>query len=227
MPGSFSTIIDATGLPNGIFIDGLHNPGLSNVVVTGFTLQNAKFEGALLVNASDITLKSNRVRGNNTGIVGQTCPGIPDFEPGEQFDCGEGIHIMGVSYSTIANNVSENNSGGILISDDTGQTHDNLIINNQVHDNLTACGIVLASHQPGIGSSDPHHGIVHNIITGNQSIHNGTAFPGAGADGASAPTAAESTISGNTVMTIQPPEQWSPRRYLPLSRRPQLPSASR
>jgi hypothetical protein len=202
--GSFSTIIDATGLPNGIFIDGLHNPGLSNVVVTGFTLQNANYEGALIVNASDITLKSNRVRGNNTGIVGQTCPGIPDFEPGEQFDCGEGIHIMGVSYSTIASNVSENNSGGILISDDTGQTHDNLIINNQVHDNLTACGIVLASHQPAIGSTDPHHGIVNNIITGNQSVHNGTAFPGAGAGvGIFSNGTGVGTVSGNTIINNQ------------------------
>jgi hypothetical protein len=29
-------------------------------------------------------------------------------------DCGEGIHIMGVAYSTISNNTSANNSGGIL-----------------------------------------------------------------------------------------------------------------
>src|ERR1700759_4166484 len=81
---SYNTIIDATGLPNGVFIDGFHNPGLSNVVVSGFTLENANFEGALIVNASDITLKGNHVHDNNKGLVNETCPGIPDFEPGEQ-----------------------------------------------------------------------------------------------------------------------------------------------
>src|ERR1700753_1929106 len=105
---SFNTIIDATGLPNGVFIDGFHNPGLSNVVVSGFTLENANFEGALIVNASDVTLKGNHVHDNNKALTNGTCPGLPDFEPGEQMDCGEGIHIMGVSYSSIANNVSEN-----------------------------------------------------------------------------------------------------------------------
>jgi hypothetical protein len=202
--GSGNTIIDATGLPNGVFIDGLHNPGLSDVVVSGFTLRNANFEGALIVNVSDVTLKANRVHGNNKSLINGTCPGIPDFEPGEQMDCGEGIHLMGVSYSNIANNVSENNSGGILISDDTGETHDNLIINNQVHDNPLACGIVLASHQPAIGSTDPHHGIVHNLIIGNQSVHNGIGFPGAGAGvGIFANGTGIGRVSGNTILNNQ------------------------
>jgi Right handed beta helix region len=202
--GSHSTIIDATGLPNGVFIDGLHNPGLSDVVVSGFTLENANFEGALIVNASDITLRSNHVHDNNKSLTNGTCPGIPDFEPGEQMDCGEGIHIMGVSYSKIANNISENNSGGILISDDTGQTHDNVIINNQVRDNPFACGIVLASHQPAIGSTDPHHGIVNNLIIGNQSVHNGIGFPGAGAGvGIFANGTGVGLVSGNTIINNQ------------------------
>jgi hypothetical protein len=201
---SNNTIIDATGLPNGVFIDGFHNPGLSDVVVSGFTLENANFEGALIVNASDVTLKANHVHDNNKSLSNGTCPGIPDFEPGEQMDCGEGIHLMGVSYSNIANNVSESNSGGILISDDTGQTHDNLIINNQVHDNLFACGIVLASHQPAIGSTAPHHGIVNNLVTGNQSIHNGVGFPGAGAGvGIFANGTGVGLVSGNTILNNQ------------------------
>src|ERR1700733_2483713 len=108
---SNNTIIDATGLPNGVFIDGFHNPGLSDVVVSGFTLENANFEGALIVNASDVTLKANHVHDNNKSLSNGTCPGIPDFEPGEQMDCGEGIHLMGVSFSAISNNISENNSG--------------------------------------------------------------------------------------------------------------------
>jgi nitrous oxidase accessory protein NosD len=200
---SSNTIIDATGLPNGVFIDGFHNPGLSNVVVSGFTLENANFEGALIVNASDVILRANHVHDNNKSLLvdSGTCPGIPDFEPGEQMDCGEGIHIMGVSYSSIANNISESNSGGILISDDSGQTHDNIIINNQVHDNPFACGIVLASHQPAIGSTDPHHGIVNNLIIGNQSVHNGIGFPGAGAGvGIFSNGTGVGLVSGNTIL---------------------------
>jgi hypothetical protein len=41
-----------------------------------------------------------------------------------------------------------NNSGGILLSDDTGARHHNLIIANLVHDNPFDCGITLASHPP-------------------------------------------------------------------------------
>ncbi|MEI9977885.1 MAG: right-handed parallel beta-helix repeat-containing protein [Edaphobacter sp.] len=181
--GPNKTIIDATGLSNAIYIDGLDNPGLHSVTVSGFTLENANFEGLLVTNASYITLNKNTVLDNNNSldVEAGTCPGIPDFEPGEQMDCGEGIHIMGVAYSTISNNTSANNSGGILISDDTGETHDNLITGNYVHDNGFACGIVLASHQPAIGSTAPHHGIVHNTISNNRSIHNGAAIPAAGA----------------------------------------------
>ena len=181
--GPNKTIIDATGLSNAIYIDGLDNPGLHSVSVSGFTLENANFEGLLVTNASYISISNNKVldNNNNLSVDTGTCPGIPDFEPGEQMDCGEGMHIMGVSYSTFSNNTSAGNSGGFLISDDTGETHDNLITGNYVHDNGFACGIVLASHQPAIGSHAPHHGIVHNTISNNRSIHNGAAIPGAGA----------------------------------------------
>ncbi len=156
-----NTIIDATGLPNPVYVDGLDNPGLHNVLVTGFTLENANFEGVLVTNASFIVINNNHVIDNNNSLSVDTgtC-GIPDFEPGEQMDCGEGIHVMGVAYSTISGNLSTGNSGGILISDDTGQTHDNVFTNNNVHDNGFACGITLASHEPAIGSTAPHHGIV-------------------------------------------------------------------
>jgi len=45
------TIIDASGLANRIYVDGLDNPGLSNVFVSGFQVQKANFEGILLTNA--------------------------------------------------------------------------------------------------------------------------------------------------------------------------------
>jgi hypothetical protein len=180
---SRNTIIDATGLPNGIYVDGLDNPGLSNVVVSGFTIENAKYEGVLITNASDITIKSNQVLNNDTGlnIEAATCPGQPPFESGEDFDCGEGVHLLGVEFSVLSDNVIEGNSGGILLSDDTGETHDNLVTGNLVEDNPFDCGITLASHSPGLGSTAPHLGIVHNTIVNNRSIHNGFQVPGAGA----------------------------------------------
>jgi parallel beta-helix repeat protein len=178
-----NTIIDATGLSNGIYVDGLDNPGLSNVVVTGFTVENANFEGILVTNASFINVWGNEVANNNKSLNASipACPGIPSFETGEAFDCGEGIHLLGVDHSTVANNNVENNAGGILLSDDTGATHDNLITGNLAKDNPFDCGIVMASHAPGPGSTAPHLGVVHNTISGNTSIHNGFQVPGAGA----------------------------------------------
>jgi parallel beta-helix repeat protein len=128
-----NTIIDATGKANGIYIDGRDNPGLRQVVVAGFTIQNAKFEGILVTNASSVTTSDNRVVSNDLALNPSpppTCPGQPSFETNEDFDCGEGIHLSGVDHSILANNLMENNSGGILLSDDTGATHDNLITGN-------------------------------------------------------------------------------------------------
>ncbi len=179
-----NTIIDATGLPNAIYVDGLDNPGLSNVLISGFTLENANYEGLLVTNASHITIKKNQVQGNDVllDINTATCPGQPPFETGEDFDCGEGVHLTGVAFSTVANNDIENNSGGILMSDDTGQTHDNFVTGNTVKDNPFDCGITLASHGPfGEDPGSPHLGIVRNTISNNQSAHNGFQVPGAGA----------------------------------------------
>jgi len=180
--GASTTIIDATGLSNAIYVDGLDNHGLNNVIVTGFTLENANYEGLLVTNAASVMISRNTVTGNNLLFdpKSETCPGQPPFETGEDFDCGEGIHIMGVSYSTITENVSANNSGGVLISDDTGATHDNLIASNVVKNNVYDCGITLASHAPGPGSTAPHNGILRNVISNNTSQGNGTIGEGAG-----------------------------------------------
>ena len=198
-----NTIIDATGLSNGIYIDGLDNPGLSNVVVTGFTVENANFEGILVTNASFITVWENEVRNNDTSLEPSipACPGIPDFETGEAFDCGEGVHLIGVDHSTVASNTVENNAGGILLSDDTGQTHDNLVTGNLSKDNPFDCGIVMASHAPGPGSTAPHLGVVRNTIADNESTHNGFQVPGAGAGvGLFADGSGIGLVSGNVVI---------------------------
>ena len=195
-----NTIIDATGLANGVYIDGLDNPGLSKVVVTGFTAQNANFEGILVTNASFVTVWGNTVTDNDRNLEPSipACPGIPDFETGEALDCGEGIHLLGVDHSTVASNTVENNSGGILLSDDTGQTRDNLVTGNLVKDNPFDCGIVMASHAPGPGSTAPHLGVVRNTIADNESTHKGFRFQGRVQESAFLPTAAESDSSPAT-----------------------------
>jgi hypothetical protein len=182
--GNGKSIINAIALPNGVYIDGIDapKPRLSNVSVTGFTIENADFEGILVTNASLVTIAENEVISNNRGIDSGTCPGIPGFETLEGDDCGEGIHLSGVDHSIVRDNVSTKNSGGILLSDDTGATYNNLITDNIVRDNPFDCGITLASHPPAsiTGSSTPL-GVFHNVISGNESSENGTAVPGAGA----------------------------------------------
>jgi parallel beta-helix repeat protein len=201
--GPNRTVIDATGLSNGIYVDGLDNAGLSNVVVTGFTVKNANFEGILVTNASGITISNNSVSYNDKSLEPATpaCPGEPSFETGEDFDCGEGIHLLGADHSVVANNVVANNSGGILQSDDTAAVHDNLIIGNIVHDNPFDCGIVMASHAPAPMSGAAHNGVVHNTIANNQSFHNGTQVPGAGAGvGLFSDGSGPGLVSGNVVI---------------------------
>jgi parallel beta-helix repeat protein len=198
-----STIIDATGFANGIYIDGLDNPGLLNVLVTGFTVQNANFEGILLTNTSSAVINSNRVVNNDKSldINSGTCPGQPSFETSEGDDCGEGIHLVGVDHSTIANNTVTNNAGGILISDETLATHDNLIIGNMVANNPYDCGITMASHPPATGTVPL--GIMHNTIANNQSTHNGTLVPGAGAGIGIFTFLPGGTVTGNVVINNQ------------------------
>jgi len=173
-----NTIIDASGLSNGIYVDGLDHPGLQGVVVSGFTVKNAKYEGILVTNASDVTILGNKVTLNDQNLdpSGPSCPGIPSFETAEGFDCGEGIHLSGVRYSTVADNQVRKNAGGILLSDDTGATHHILVSGNTVADNPYDCGITLASHPPApqTGAMAPF-GVFANTIAGNQSFRNGLA----------------------------------------------------
>lgn len=198
-----NTIIDAMALPNGIYVDGIDNPGLSDVTVSGFTVQNANFEGILVTNASRITIRGNRVTGNDRSLIPstETCPGAPAFETAEGFDCGEGIHLSGVEYSTVADNTVENNAGGILLSDDTGPTRYNLIVNNIARNNPYDCGFVLASHPPAAitGSTAPL-GVTYNTIIGNDSSNNGLAVEGAGAGVGIFTFLPGGNVSNNTIM---------------------------
>jgi len=206
-PGS-QTIIDATNFTTGIFVNGMStapNPGVSNVLISGFTVRNANFEGILAVNASDVTIVGNHVTENNRAldINGGTCPGIPVFETNEGVDCGEGIHLMAVEDSTVIHNEIDHNAGGVLLSDETGPSQHNYIHGNDVHDNPFDCGITMASHAPAtsvIPSATVSFGVINNIVEQNISRHNGKQAPGAGAGVGIFAPAPGATASGNVVI---------------------------
>lgn len=180
-----TTIIEAKGLANGIYVDGIDNKNLGNVFISGFTVQNANFEGILVTNATAITIASNILQGNDTSIdfsgAQPACPGIPAFETGENFDCGEAVHLSGADHSSIIGNTIQNNAGGILITDDTGAAHHNLISGNTVTNNPFDCGITIASHPPAdVAKSATPLGVYSNIVVGNTSTKNGLQGDGAG-----------------------------------------------
>lgn len=199
--GAQNTIINATGLANGIFVDGGTDNNadvasavpntLRDVTISGFTVENANYEGILVANASYVTLWHNTVAFNDQALTftnaGPDCPGLSAFETNEAFDCGEGIHLTGVDHATIADNDVESNAGGILVSDDTGPTFDNLITRNTVANNPYDCGITLPSHAPYsnlTSTSTPpaplSWGVYDNTVSGNLSSANGLKGEGAG-----------------------------------------------
>ncbi len=183
--GAGASIIDATGLANGIFVDGFDNAGLSHVTIAGFTVKNANWEGVLVVSASDVTIRDNRIANNTKATAAFTgdptgCPGQPAFELDETGDCGGGLHLIGVWDSTVSGNTITKNDDGILVSDESAASHDILILNNSVTDNPGECGIVLASHPPVGAIGSKHHGDFHITVDGNDIENNGVQVGGAG-----------------------------------------------
>jgi hypothetical protein len=181
--GASATLINAKGLANGIYVDGLDNAGLANVLITGVTVMNANYEGILVTNASYVMISNSHVTNNDQSVnyATSTCAGQPVFETNEGDDCGEGIHLMGVDHSTVSNTEMDLNAGGILVSDETGTSHDILITGNAVHDNALDCGITLASHPPSPqAASKLPYGVFNNNIVGNNASRNGLVGAGAG-----------------------------------------------
>jgi len=160
-----------------------------------------------VANAAFVTISGNVVTGNDralvpTGPSGASCPGIYAFETASSFDCGGALHLSGAQNATVSSNIVVNNAGGILVSDDTGQTADNVITLNIVLYNPYDCGIAMASHPPAqiTGASAPL-GVVRNTVAANISDHNGTSATGAGVGlfGFSA----GATVSGNVISSNQ------------------------
>jgi nitrous oxidase accessory protein NosD len=197
-----SATINATGLPgaptgtilgqapyNGITIES------SNVTVEGFKVIGAEGEGILAVNPNpvagpviggqqlytgtpltDVTIENNVVRDNDQGFNKKSSP-YAFCTPNGGGDCGEGIHLLSVADSLVVGNRSVGNAGGILLTDEYGPNHNNVVRRNYVVGNTKDCGITLPGHNlafnPETGQLDPTFGgvydnlIVHNVVRGN------------------------------------------------------------
>ncbi|MGP0024352.1 MAG: right-handed parallel beta-helix repeat-containing protein [Streptosporangiaceae bacterium] len=163
----------------------------SQVQFSGFTVTHALGEGVVAAGLTspirDISISHNSVMHNDLG--GGVPPASTYFEcaaegqaPG---DCGEGVHFIAVAYSQITGNRIADNSGGVLLSDDTGPTHNNLVANNVVTGNSSDCGITVPGHNPGAlnkaGVPQPSvAGVYDNVIRNNVVTDNGIAGEGAG-----------------------------------------------
>jgi parallel beta-helix repeat protein len=192
--------IDATGLDNGVKITA------SNVTVTGFTVENATGEGILAqqpnpvkgpnvggtqlytgVPISHVTITRDTVQNNDLGGLTPTTTTYTECQASGNIpgDCGEGIHLWSVANSSVTLNTVTGNAGGILLTDEFGPTHDNLIAGNVVTDNAYDCGITLPSHSlgrdPTTGKLMPAFGGVYdNILRNNILLDNGIKGQGAG-----------------------------------------------
>jgi hypothetical protein len=206
------TVIDATGNANGILIEA------SGVSVSALTVKNANLEGILAeppqsswptgptsapANISHVRIAGNIVVDNDRAYnkslpPASACPSsLTDAD-----DCGEGIHLLGVSWSRVTGNIVSHNVGGILVSDggfgiSVGPAAYNVIARNQATDNAYACGITLPGHDtravamsgPDAGQPQPDlAGVYDNRVVDNVASGNGGAgmldaapYPGTGA----------------------------------------------
>lgn len=194
-----NAVIDATGKDNGVLVKGSAAAGTG---VSGFTIQNANQEGILVMETSGVTIANNTVTNNTLGAkaktpVGECAPQGPI--PG---DCGEAIHLWAVKGSTVSGNTISKNLGGILLSDETGPTSGNNILNNTISSTIEDCGITLASHYLNIGSPVAPNvaGVYMNTVSGNTISNVGPDGAGIGMYAAPPGAAAyRNTVSGNTI----------------------------
>jgi parallel beta-helix repeat protein len=166
----------------------------SHVSVEGFKVTGAIGEGILATGTlaggsiTDVSIKDNWVTGNNIGgIPPTTSSPYPQCAANGQIpgDCGEGIHLMGVTRSVVGGNHVSANEGGILLTDEFGPTHGNFVQNNTITGNPFDCGVTVPGHNPFAldASGNPQPlvaGVYNNVIRGNRITDNGLQGEGAG-----------------------------------------------
>lgn len=163
------------------------------VQVSGFTVTGAVGEGILATGSlaggsiSHVIIADNRVTGNDTGGAQSPNSLYPQCNPAGEVpgDCGEGVHLMGAFDSVVSDNYISGNSGGVLLTDEFGPTHDNQIVDNVVTDNLYDCGVTAPGHNPyaldASGKRQPNvAGVYDNVIADNRITGNGVKGEGAG-----------------------------------------------
>ena len=163
----------------------------SHVRISGFKITNALGEGILAAGITgtirDISISHSAVVHNDLG--GGVPPVSTYFECAAQGqipgDCGEGIHLLTVAWSRVTGNYVADNSGGVLLTDETGPTHHNLIAGNTITNNASDCGITVPGHNPAALSSTGKRqpsvaGVYDNVIWGNVVTRNGLKGEGAG-----------------------------------------------
>lgn len=187
--GRHRPTIDAAGLLNGVVFAGAGSSGSS---VRGFRIVNADQEGILATETAGVAIVRNVVAHNDQGMFSTSptgeCAPVGEI-PG---DCGEGIHLMTVAHSWVTGNAVTRNAGGILVTDELGPTHANVIAWNRVWRNPYDCGITVPGHNPNAvsatGARQPSMGgvygnaIVHNVVNRNglKGEGAGILFAGAG-----------------------------------------------
>jgi parallel beta-helix repeat protein len=199
--GQRGAVLNTKGRDNGFNITGKKASG---TVIKGFVIENATFEGILAQVTSHLTISNNVVKHNDLGVHAKKPSGECAAQGEVPGDCGEGIHLIGVTASTISHNTVTGNLGGILLSDEAGPTAHNLISKNNVHGNVEDCGITVVAHKPNLKNGKPQPtkgGVYANTITGNIVNGNGTKGEGGGillAAGAPAGAVYNNVIKGNS-----------------------------
>jgi Right handed beta helix region len=173
-------VIDASGQFNGVVLLG----GSKGSSVSGFVVKNADQEGILAVHTSWVTIRHNVVVHNDQGMFASTpigeCAPVGEI-PG---DCGEGIHLMSVAHAAVIGNAVTQNAGGVLVSDEFGPSHHNVIGWNRIWRNPYDCGITLPGHSPNAVSSTGARQPTMGGVYGNVIVHNVVNFNGLKGEGA-------------------------------------------
>lgn len=166
----------------------------SHVSVVGFRVTGAIGEGILATGSlaghsiSHVDIERNRVVGNDVGGIPPTksSPYPQCVEVGQvPGDCGEGIHLMGVTNSKVSRNFLRGNTGGVLLTDEFGPTRNNVVERNVITRNAFDCGVTAPGHNPFALSSSGHRqpkvaGVYSNVIRHNVITKNGLRGEGAG-----------------------------------------------
>jgi nitrous oxidase accessory protein NosD len=179
--GQGGPVVDASGLDNGFLVTGA---AASGSLIQGFTVENATFEGILVVQANNVRIIGNTVMNNDRGMFSPNPTGECMPFGGGPGDCGEGLHLMTSTGSQLIQNTLHDNAGGILLTDEFGPTANNQILQNNVYHNQFDCGITLAGHSPDAvvnGRRRPNVAGVHdNLIASNIVNDNGVLGEGGG-----------------------------------------------